>query len=287
MRSGPNIMGVVVEVTDLSASEEALREESQALEILNQTAAAVAAELDLESLVQKVVDAGVDLTGAQFGAFFYNMTDAAGDVLTLYTLSGAPKEAFSSYPHPRATAVFAPTFKGESVVRSDDITNDPRYGKNSPNKGMPAGHLPVRSYLAVPVTSRTGEVIGGLFFGHEHVGIFNERSERLMVGLAAQAATGVDNARLFRSLQHLNSTLEARVAERTADRDRMWRLSTDIMLVARTDGEITAVNPAWTTLLGWREDELLGKQFMDFVHPDDHERTKAESAKNSLVAISR
>ncbi len=43
---------------------------------------------------------------------------------------------------------------------------DSRYGKNDPHFGMPKGHLPVCSYLAVPVTSRTGEVFGGLFFGH-------------------------------------------------------------------------------------------------------------------------
>ena len=61
--------------------------------------------------------------------------------------------------------MFEPTFKGAGVVRSDDILQDPRYGKNDPYYGMPKGHLPVRSYLAVPVTSRTGEVIGGLFFG--------------------------------------------------------------------------------------------------------------------------
>ena len=42
----------------------------------------------------------------------------------------------------------------------------------------------MRSYLAVPVTSRSGEVIGGLFFGHEKPGVFSERSERVMTGLA-------------------------------------------------------------------------------------------------------
>ena len=52
---------------------------------------------------------------------------------------------------------------------------------------MPAGHLPVRSYLAVPVISRSGEVIGGLFFGHPEAGVFTERTERLIVGVAAQA----------------------------------------------------------------------------------------------------
>ena len=52
---------------------------------------------------------------------------------------------------PRKTEVFGPTFKGEGIVRSDDIRKDPRYGKNAPYNGMPDGHLPVCSYLAVPV----------------------------------------------------------------------------------------------------------------------------------------
>ena len=84
----------------------------------------------------------------------------------LYTLSGAPREAFAKFPHPRATAVFAPTFHGEGPVRLDDVTADPRYGKSAPYFGMPPGHLPVRSYLAVPVKGVTGDVLGGLFFGH-------------------------------------------------------------------------------------------------------------------------
>lgn len=78
------------------------------------------------------------------------------------------------------------------------------------------------------------------------------------------------------ALRLLNRTLEQRVAERTADRDRMWRLSTDIMLVARFDATITAVNPAWAALLGWSEDELLGTHFLDLVHPDDRAATERE-----------
>ena len=65
------------------------------------------------------------------------------------------------------------------------------------------------------------------------------------------------------------------MAERTADRDRMWRLSTDVMLVARFDGRIVAVNPAWTSLLGWWEDDLLGRSFLDLVHPEDADQTRA------------
>src|SRR5918911_1276511 len=112
----------------------------------------------------------------------------------LYTLSGVDRSAFERFPMPRNTAVFAPTFKGEGVVRSDDILADSRYGKNAPHRGMPEGHLPVRSYLAVPVTSRSGEVIGGLFFGHSEPGVFTQRDERIVTGIAAQAAIAIDNA---------------------------------------------------------------------------------------------
>jgi PAS domain S-box-containing protein len=92
--------------------------------------------------------------------------------------------------------------------------------------------------------------------------------------------TEVEELRKTREqLQALNHTLEQRVAERTADRDRMWRLSTDIMLVAKFDATITAVNPAWTTVFGWSEDELLGRSFMDLVHPEDRVATIDEMGK--------
>ncbi len=57
----------------------------------------------------------------------------------LFTLSGAPREAFEKFGMPRNTAVFAHTFGGVGIVRVDDITKDPRYGKNAPHYGMPKG----------------------------------------------------------------------------------------------------------------------------------------------------
>jgi PAS domain S-box-containing protein len=86
------------------------------------------------------------------------------------------------------------------------------------------------------------------------------------------------------ALRDLNEQLEARVAERTADRNRLWRLSTDVMLVARFDGTINAVNPAWTSLLGWTEEELVGQSFLGLVHPDDQASTIAELGRLSTGA---
>jgi signal transduction histidine kinase/DNA-binding response OmpR family regulator len=208
------------------AAAEQIREEARRLALLNHAGSAIAAELDLERVVQIVTDAAVELTGAEFGTFFYNVLTDAGESYTRYTLSGESRDGCAGFPI-RNTKVFDPTFRGEGIVRSDDITRDPRYGQNPHYFGKKQGHLPVRSYLALPVVSRSGEVIGGLFFGHSAPGIFSERDELIAGGIAAQAAIAIDNARLYRASRHaeeslraLNEGLEQRVADEIEERMR-------------------------------------------------------------------
>lgn len=228
------MVGVNVDLTEVRQTHDALSREKRNLEIVNETGASVALEREHDKIVQMVTDAAVALTGAQFGAFFYNVIDAEGESFMLYALSGVERAAFEEFPMPRATAIFHPTFVGEGVVRSDDILTDPRYGQSGPHFGMPAGHLPVRSYLAVPVTSRTGEVIGGIFLGHKEPGIFDDDHAHLLTGIAGHSATAIDNARLFQAaekeisdrkcaearLQELNATLEERVQEEVLERTK-------------------------------------------------------------------
>ncbi|WP_267428133.1 PAS domain-containing sensor histidine kinase [Methylobacterium sp. GC_Met_2] len=76
-------------------------------------------------------------------------------------------------------------------------------------------------------------------------------------------------------LGRLNATLAQQVADRTADRNALWTLSTDMMLRTAFDGTMLAVNPAWTEVLGWQADELVGLNLMSLVHPDDLDRTVA------------
>lgn len=197
------------DITEQKMSALQLQEHSETLETLNALAPALSSTLDLQALVQLVTDEATKLTGAAFGAFFYNIVNESGEALVLYTLSGAPKEAFSNLGMPRATGVFGPTFRGEGTILSDDITADPRYGKNKPYHGMPPKHLPVRSYLAVPVVSRTGEVIGGLFFGHPNASVFSERDAKIAEGIAALAAVGIDNSRLYEEVKKGKMKAEA------------------------------------------------------------------------------
>ncbi|MDT5268050.1 MAG: hypothetical protein QOH49_236 [Acidobacteriota bacterium] len=196
------------DITEKKKTEEALREQTEALAIINKLGRVISAELDLHRMVQAVTDAATELTDARFGSFFYNVLNEEGASYTLYTLSGVPREAFAHFPMPRATDLFGPTFRGEGVMRIDDVHQDPRYGKNSPYYGMPEGHLPVVSYLAVPVLSRSGEVLGGLFFGAPEVGVFTERHARIVEGLATQASIAMDNARLYESAQRARAEAE-------------------------------------------------------------------------------
>lgn len=214
------VTGIFCEGFDVTAAHlagRALQDETDALETLYRLGAALTGELDLERLIQMVTDAGVKLSGAKFGSYFHNVMDETGERLHLFTLSGAAREDFIKLGRPRATAVFGPTFRNEGVIRSGDILADPRYGQFEPHRGMPAGHLPVRSYLAVPVVSRAGAVLGGLLFGHPEPDRFTQRHERLMIALAAHAAVAIDNARLFQEVQAANDNLEQRVTERTAE----------------------------------------------------------------------
>ena len=183
----------------------------------------LASKLDLQALVQAVTDAATQLSGAQFGAFFYNTTDENGDAFLLYTLvrraAGGVREVRQA---PRDRPV-----RPDVSRRSADPLRRRAEGSRAtarwrPHHGMPEGHLPVRSYLAVPVRSRSGEVIGGLFFGHPQTGVFTERTERLIVGVAAQAGIAIDNARLYEAAQQAaeERKIAARKRARGAHRGR-------------------------------------------------------------------
>ena len=237
-------------------------------ETLNRIGRTLASELDLERLLQAVTDAATEVSGAQFGAFFYNRTNEAGESYMLYTLSGVPRDAFAKFPMPRNTAVFAPTFSGEEIVRSADITRDPRYGRNAPWRGMPEGHLPVKSYLAVPVVARAGEVHGGLFFGHAEPGMFTERAERLVAGIASQAAIAIDNARLYRSLQESEQRYRAVVESQG-----------ELVCRFRLDGTILFANGAYARAAGSSPDAMVGRDFWSFIPTEEHAAVRALLAR--------
>jgi serine phosphatase RsbU (regulator of sigma subunit) len=179
-----------------------------ALHQLHDVGRTLVADLDLGAVVQAVVDAARRITGAAFGVFFHEVLDAAGDSSTHFALSGVPRSAFDGMPLPGRTQLFAPTFLGQHIVRHDDVTEAPTYGRTAPHHGLPAEHLPVRSYLAAPVLTAAGEVLGGLLLGHPDPGRFDAEDELLLEGIAGYASIAVVNARQHRAQTEIAHTLQ-------------------------------------------------------------------------------
>jgi PAS domain S-box-containing protein len=279
---GSRLQRTLASLQDLTAqktAERAVLRQTRRLERLDQITKSIATEIDdLERVVQTVTDAATELCGAKFGAFFYNVQDQLGERYTLFTISGVPRSAFEKFGLPRNTAVFETTFRGIGTLRSDDIRKDPRYGHNSPHYGMPKGHLPVVSYLAVPVISNTGEVHGGLFFGHDEPGVFTSDSEALIESIAAHAAIALDNERLLRAVR--TESEQRRLTALT--RNRLAAIvdsSDDAILTKDLDGIITSWNQGATALFGYQAEEAIGRSVTMLIPPDRQDEEPAILAR--------
>jgi len=240
--------GGATDITERKAAERKLKDESETLEILNRIGQALASNLDLPSLVQQTTDALTEMVGAEFGAFFHKTVNSDKDSFTLYTLSGITRDNFSHYVLPNLVTLFTSTPPhNQRVMRVNDYET-PR------SKEEPL----LRSYLAVPVTSRSGEILGGLFFGHSQADKFNFRSERIAINVAAQAAISIDNAKLYQQMR---------------DSEQRWRVLTEVMpqlvWVDRADGWREYVSTQWAEYTGISEVTLLGHEWVNLLHPDD------------------
>ncbi len=199
------IIGASKIARDISQRKEAEAERARLLaavqasarltETLNRVGTVVASTLDRDAVVQAVIDEAVSGTHAEVGAFVYKRIDPFGEESRVYAASSASRGAFANVSNALALSAietFDPSTLGEGVVRLDDVGEDRRHG---------FGRLPVHSYLAVPVKSRWGDVLGGLFFGHSETSQFTEEDERAASGIAMWASIALENARLYMASQ--------------------------------------------------------------------------------------
>lgn len=159
-------------------------------ELLQRTSTTLAAKLGVQAVLQAIADLATELSGARAGAILYRQAAHERGELTIGAVAGAPWQAFARLHDPGLAPRLSSTGSPDRVLRTGDL------GAPELAAGAAAGDV-VRSYLAAPLVSRSGEVIGRVVLGHPERDVFSERTERLIVGLATQGASTLDNARLY------------------------------------------------------------------------------------------
>lgn len=157
--------------------------------------------------------------------------------------------------------------RGETVV-IEDVRLDPRTASTTSELES----IGVRSLVNLPIVEG-GRLVAVLLLVSSSSRRWLNEELAFVRDVADRTRSAVERRRAERELERLNETLEAKVTERTAERDRMWESSPDLMLIIDFEGVFRRVNPAWTTLLGYAPEELVGRHVNEFVLADDHGET--------------
>ncbi len=254
------------------------------LQLVLHTGVLLSKSHDLASIAQSAIDAGLQLCGAQLGAFFYRIANHT-DEEYLYKLSGIDPETFSNFSLSPNRTIFSPVFEGVRIVRSPDITRDPRYRNEPPYLGWSENRLPIRSYLAVPVRGQSGQVLGGMFYGHEDVDVFEQSSEDLVATVAAQAAVAIENVGLRAQLTDKISDLQ-RIEQSQKEASKglselaaIVESSDDAIISKDLKGIITSWNEAATRILGYSSEEMIGQSILKIIPEPLHSDEKTILSK--------
>ena len=204
----------------------------------------------------------------------YATMDLDGDTILVERDWTAPGVAsFQGWHRMRDYGSFVEDLHRGETVAIDNVVTDPRTADTAPAlRAIGAGAV-----VTFPLVEH-GRLVALFFIIDEHERHWTNEELGFIRNVAQRTRLAVERQRAENGLRDLAASLEQQVADRTADRNRLWQLSTDIMLVARFDGIMIAVNPAWTVLLGWSVVELFGRPIYDFIHPDDLEATHSATA---------
>ncbi|MEH3087971.1 MAG: ATP-binding protein [Xylophilus ampelinus] len=154
------------------------------------------------------------------------------------------------------------------TVAVEDVARDGR--TNAHAEAFATLHI--RSFLNVPLMHE--DQLAGLYIvHHDQARPWTTDEIDFVRSLADRTWTAIDAAKVMERMQTVTADLELELRRRSADRNLLWQLSDDLMLVSRFDTRIVAVNPAWRKVLGWREEELVDRSLLELIHPDDLERT--------------
>ncbi|MDG3005434.1 HD domain-containing phosphohydrolase [Paludisphaera mucosa] len=246
------LAGVGRDIRERLALEAALREQAEAVDTINRLGLALLGEYDPARLAGSICDAAILLSGARSGSFvplFDDGNDADPTALwPPFHSENAPPQAR------RRPGPLHPAMCGPEPIRVDDVDADARFRDLAAGLDFLGGPPPA-SLLVVPVKARSGAVLGEIVLAHDLPSAFGERAERLVCGLAAQAAVALDNARLVESLQRSRDWAESAYDQTIVG----WALALDLR-DHETEGHsrrVTELTVRLARALGMSDEELV------------------------------
>jgi two-component system, NarL family, sensor histidine kinase DevS len=183
--------------------------ETDRLRAIVDAGVALASELSLDAVLQRIVEAAAELTAARYAAL--GVLDPSGQFLERFIVTGVDAETHAAIGDlPRGRGILGALIEDARPLRIDNIADDPR------SVGFPPNHPPMRSFLGVPILLR-GVAYGNLYLTEKEDGApFTEEDEELTQLLSSQAAVAIENARLYeaatRWLKQLESLNEISIA---------------------------------------------------------------------------
>ena len=188
----------------IEGREEEIKQRSLQLEALHEAALALTTELDLQTVLQKVVDLSRELLDAKYGAL--GVLEPDGRYIAQFITSGITNEDRARIGNPpRGHGLLGVLSPGGQALLVDDIDKDPR------SVGFPPNHPPMKSLLGVPIKSK-GEIFGNIYLAdkleinlldEEVLVNFDHSDMQLLEKFATQAAIAIENAQLYRQTQEL------------------------------------------------------------------------------------
>ena len=163
---------------------------------------ALSSELSLDAVLQKIVEAAAELTGAKYAAL--GVIDPSGQSLERFIVTGIDAETQAAIGDPpRGRGILGALIEDAKTLRLDDLSEDPR------SVGYPPNHPPMRTFLGVPILLR-GVAYGNLYLTEKAEGApFTDEDEELTLLLSSQAAVAIENARLYEATTRWLKQLES------------------------------------------------------------------------------
>ena len=229
--------------------------------------------LDLDD-ISDLAYASAEILGRTLGVSRagYGTIDPVAETITIERDWNAPGiKTLAGILHFRDYGSYIENLKRGETVAFADAYHDPRTAENADSLKA----ISAQAAVNMPVTEQGG-FVAIVYTNHETVREWSDDELAFMREVANRTRTAVARRQAEQELRELARSLEQQVSARTLERDSIWRLSLDLMLVADLDGRIVSANPAWERILGWDDADVIGSTLLHLIHPDDAQSTLEE-----------